>query len=751
MRTRNLYKHIIFTLVGLGAPVCASAQSIVGINVDTTACLGDVIPVSVGYGTANGIVVQNGVNTISHPGVTFLPDGVMCDSLCSYTTTITFSDFPMGATIQSVNDINYVRLNIEHSFLADLYFGLTCPNGQKASLMNCRGNNHMVWCPDDTIPSTHVGWDMSEANALDVYLGLPIDNENRSDACNPSAEGNEPGIGWNYCWSDNTSNGYTYAPNGGFIYRACNLIYNDSLLHQSIDSSFVAAGRNFYHPDRGFSNLVGCPLNGDWTITVIDVLNIDNGYIFDWELSLNAALLASSVEIDSASIAGAIRHNDTTFSVTSPAGFTGDTTIEYTVTVYFNNGNTADTTFKVHYFALQHYEIVDTLCHGDTVVFDGQAYTTTGVYDRYYNNADGCDSIITLRYTFMPTYATHDTIYFCNNEQFIYEGVDYGGPADIVATLQTQYGCDSVVGVHLVLVDSLFHPKLLISDDGVTWSDDTVLHGCRPFTLYLRDTTMLERWRQWTFGDGDTLQQTITTRQAGPITHIYDTTGDFSLTLHAISVRGCIDTSIMMQNAVNVRPMPTAAFVWDPITPHRLQPEAQFFNRSEPFDMLTFLWVFDGDSSTEANPFHHWGTPSQLLEGSSVENMSGDHNVTLTAIWTHNIGDSATHVCIDTVSHTVTIADVKLEFPSLVTPNGDGINDRWEIVGMLESGLFTNNELWIYNQWGVLIYHAIDIHRAEEFWDPLSTSSPDGTYYYRFALASHYGSVRRNGTIEVIR
>ena len=132
----------------------------------------------------------------------------------------------------------------------------------------------------------------------------------------------------------------------------------------------------------------------------------------------------------------------------------------------------------------------------------------------------------------------------------------------------------------------------------------------------------------------------------------------------------------------------------------------------------------------------------------------------LSAIWPHVIGDTLLLECVDTTMHTIVITNDYLQFPNVVTPNGDGINDRWEIVNLLqdrgdgaEGGkpfvLYTMNELWIYNQWGALVYHVRDISRKENFWDP--SSCPDGTYYFRFSAKSLFGLIRCNGTIEVVR
>ncbi|WP_397362102.1 T9SS type B sorting domain-containing protein [Olleya sp. R77988] len=45
-----------------------------------------------------------------------------------------------------------------------------------------------------------------------------------------------------------------------------------------------------YLPFQDFTSLLGSPLNGDWTIQVVDNLNIDNGYIFSWSIEFDPNL-----------------------------------------------------------------------------------------------------------------------------------------------------------------------------------------------------------------------------------------------------------------------------------------------------------------------------------------------------------------------------------------------------------------------------------------------------------------------------
>ena len=168
----------------------------------------------------------------------------------------------------------------------------------------------------------------------------------------------------------------------------------------------------------------------------------------------------------------------------------------------------------------------------------------------------------------------------------------------------------------------------------------------------------------------------------------------------------------------------------------------QFVNYTRPED-CHYQWLVQGTEGVDTlqglEPEYRW-------EGTLP---TGDFEVSLVASRLI-VFDTIEQTCSDTARHTITLVTSLLQFPNLVTPNGDGINDRWEIVNLLEPGLYPMNELWIYNSWGVLVYHVENIRRREQFWDPAATGSPDGTYYYRFSAKSRHGIIRQNGVIEVL-
>jgi gliding motility-associated-like protein len=87
---------------------------------------------------------------------------------------------------------------------------------------------------------------------------------------------------------------------------------------------------------------------------------------------------------------------------------------------------------------------------------------------------------------------------------------------------------------------------------------------------------------------------------------------------------------------------------------------------------------------------------------------------------------------------TITVRDNNCSFvPNIFTPNGDMSNDYFEIP-CLDSGLYPNNSIVIYNQWGDKVFEAegYDNSAAKAWKGTLNNEDgkdlPDGVYYYIF-------------------
>lgn len=441
-----MHKRYISILFVLILTICAteyiSAQSIVHMNLAHDICAPTPTTVVIGYNENSTAVIFTAQATLGHSERIFLPDGQSCYPYgCSYRSPVTFDAFAPGATITSVEDIDYVRLNMEHSYIGDIYINITCPNGSKADLMRFSGSG-TSGC-NNTIPSSSMGWS-SGTNCEYCHFGNANDVEG-DNICDSTSPGNEPGIGWNYCWSNRTNAGFSYASGDGIIYRS-----SHSLSNGSIDSSNTINHSNFYHPDDNFSNLIGCPLNGTWYIEVVDGWSIDNGYIFEWELSLNSSLIPVQCEVTSRQLIGpyAQRVDDSTFTINWPTTLTHDTTIDYIFRLHSSCGTTYDTTITVNLHPTYNTEQTITGCN--SVVYNGHTYTSNTNLTRHLTSRYGCDSTAHINIVVQNTLYTdyHDTI-VQNNLPYQWHGQTLTSAGTRTTTLTSHTGCDSVVTLHL--------------------------------------------------------------------------------------------------------------------------------------------------------------------------------------------------------------------------------------------------------------------------------------------------------------
>ncbi len=94
--------------------------------------------------------------------------------------------------------------------------------------------------------------------------------------------------------------------------------------------------------------------------------------------------------------------------------------------------------------------------------------------------------------------------------------------------------------------------------------------------------------------------------------------------------------------------------------------------------------------------------------------------------------------------------DTTLEFPNVVTPNGDGLNDRFVIKGLVENNCFRYNELTIYDRYGHQVYHRRNIGSNADWWDPAAHRNTAGAYFYYFKAHGIHIATQRTGVIEVL-
>ncbi|MEM6964909.1 MAG: proprotein convertase P-domain-containing protein [Bacteroidota bacterium] len=220
------------------------AFSILG-DVPDQLCAGDTVTLSAIVNQSDSAFVVGVTPVIG----SFPTAGVRSDSLAlpdgtgvAYETSIGFSNFTPGQVLSNVNDIERICVVMEHSWMRDLEISIQCPDGTSIIL-----HDH---------PGTFGG---------EVFLGEPFE----ADESLPEPI---PGVGYEYCWTPDATNGtwieYANTTLGG-------------------TGTLPPGNYNSFNP---MSNLLGCPLNGEWTIQVEDLWGIDNGFIFEWSIEFESSL-----------------------------------------------------------------------------------------------------------------------------------------------------------------------------------------------------------------------------------------------------------------------------------------------------------------------------------------------------------------------------------------------------------------------------------------------------------------------------
>lgn len=444
-----------------------ASEHIVTINPPSQLCTGDSLYISA-TSDPNSIIVTTSntslTQTEQYNTVTYIPDGPNCPQQC-YGTPVTFTNFPPGATIQAASDISEICINMEHSFAGDLSFRIICPNGQSVVLD-------------------------SYDNSGGSYLGQAADQD--CGACNPNPPGCQQGTGWTYCWSE--------------IYPTQGLLNSLDAGTSPIPATDQISHTNYIQPQNPLTSLVGCPLNGTWSIEICDNWGIDDGWVFWWSLTLqNQALLSGwtySVPVDYVTFTGYNYQSltDTTgYMIADSIG-----TFPYTATVYDVFGCSYTGNFNVSVSG-----VIPPILGPDTSICEGNSVTLMAQGGQFYTwNTGQSGTTITVTPNHTTTYTVTVT---AGNGCTLTDNITVNvivppnanaGPDDstcshtytMLATSSVGNGIWNVNGPGTVNFSNNQSPNatVTVSNDGLyefIWTENN--NGCiSKDTVYIRFTTM---------------------------------------------------------------------------------------------------------------------------------------------------------------------------------------------------------------------------------------------------------------------
>jgi gliding motility-associated-like protein len=249
-----------------------------------------------------------------------------------------------------------------------------------------------------------------------------------------------------------------------------------------------------------------------------------------------------------------------------------------------------------------------------------------------------------------------------------------------------------------------------------------ILKGCPNITTTFTDLSTplaignIQSW-VWDFGNGQTSNVPF------PSSQIYvnsspTTIQPYTISLVVSSDSGC--TSELVKPAyIQVYPRPEANFSWSPVNADINNPVITFVNQAigySPHLISTSPNLYQyGQYGVQYNIGDTYATNDSLINNNSSFIHDYSYFDPNDVLETYNVTQWVVNQygCTDSILKQVIIQPIVTFYaPNAFTPNGDGNNDGFKGIG---EGIDNNTyNLWIFDRWGLMIYHAGDINAA---WD----------------------------------
>lgn len=652
----------------------------------------------------------NGQATVTTSGGSFVTLPVSGDSVFlpdnppqCFTSSIVIEQFAPNQTLQNLNDLQGIYMNMEHSYLGDITISIEAPNGAKVFL------------------KTTV-----EGSANDgTFLGEPVDESLWGDPTDNNFA-KVRGKGFEYffnnapqhatMWDEASKHSYSYTDNAGQIIT---------------NHYYLPAGS--YKSEESMLSLIGTPLNGKWTIEICDKQAIDNGFVFNWRVEFKKSILPNAETYTVPAVSqvwvgapGLVSLYHTTALISPPTSGT----FPYTYHVNDAFGCTYDTTIKliVNPIPAKPNLGADTnICTGGSLILTAANFETgnnyhwstsqkgisnitinqPGAYWLEASNSKGCknkDTVVVMRVDPFTVNLGSDTL-LCG----------------LRANTLIPKASTNITGWKWSTGDTT--STYATSTTGQYWVEGKDVKGCR-----VRDTievsnnpvTFFELPNDTSFCEGSGYMLTLNPNPGTVITWNDSTTsysrlisksGTYSLTA---DYKGCTHKTDV---TVAVRPLPV-------------------FNL--------------GRDTTICNGFNL--LLKATYPGASVRWSTGARDSAYTATqsgmyWAKATANECVYSDSITVTYKLCACDIKM--PNAFSPNGDGINDVYRPT----IKCFPRNyHLSIFNRDGQIVFNT---KNYQHFWDGRFNGAdlPVATYYYTLTLFNQdlMENEKKSGSITLLR
>lgn len=474
-------------------------------------------------------------------------------------------------------------------------------------------------------------------------------------------------------------------PNGGAVINGWNWSFGDGNTSNSQNPGHIYSNTGNFNVELIVTNADGCKDTLEQVVVVHELPIASFTFNNVCRYQTVSFTNTSTTALDPIVSQNWTMHDATTYNVANPNHtYNVDGSFPVTLIVSTNFGCSDTVTQNVTIYPLPVPQFTaNDVCDLNSVLFNNTSTISSGTIDTYL-----------WEYIGNPSLNNSQT-----NPSTVFPGI---GTYQVQLTAISNFNC----------MDSIMHSVTVHPNPVAQFNFDDA-DGCAPHRVQFSSLSNVVSGNivdyDWSFGNG--FSSNMNPLQVfGP--------GNYDITLIVTTDKGCKDT-LTQYGAVTGYPNPIADFENNPSKEDISTPFFQFTNLSQGY--TTSYWSFgDGSTSTETHPGH-------LYE----PNEAGYYDVILVV--------ENQYGCADTTENRVQIVgDHIIYIPNSATPNTDGINEDFVIVGTN----IIDAELLIFNRWGEKVGHVKGWQNDKLTWnctDGRGTVLKQDTYSYKFFYTAGSG------------
>ncbi|MBR3724926.1 MAG: choice-of-anchor J domain-containing protein [Bacteroidales bacterium] len=431
-----------------------------------------------------------------------------------------------------------------------------------------------------------------------------------------------------------------------------------------------------------------------------------------------------------------------------------------------SHGTDSTVVLALHVNPTYHFHRYDTICDNRSATLGDTAYSLSGDYSLSLVSSLGCDSTVTLHLTVYPTYHTHlfDTIF--PGDTVFFEGDAFTQTGDYNASYSSALGCDSVITLHLYRIQLMESVRF-----------DTICEG-DTFYFYDRPLTLAGTYRDTIASASHLFGDTIVVENLSVLpypTILFDTTHQckpepyYTLTAHTDAPYLRWSSRPSDNNLSNYAGDSILLLNPSQTTTYRLTADYSPRALCPTDDSITLIPIHPVEARIAYAP-DFLSDDNRRLE--AYNNGHGPVNHRRWEVWyndmpalTDTSGTLRLDVpmqvdslvlfltvtnltCADTDTASVPILKQSIYFPNVFTP-GESTNNTFFGFG---TGIL-QFEIWIYDRRGDLVFHSTDFN---EKWNGThnGVTCHQGTYVYRCRYTTQLvpnGWQSVTGTVTLLR